>query len=301
MIYENIVFEGGGVRGLAYIGALRRLNELDKLKYIKKVIGTSIGSIFATITTFACTDDELNECAQILCSGLKTINDGFMTEVKNLVEKMGIHSNLFIYDGINKFLAQKTGINNITFEKLFEETKIELTIVGTCLTSRTTEYFNYKTYPNMEVAKAIQISTAIPIFFNVVEWDNRKWVDGGVVENFPIEYFDEDSGKYNDKTLGLYLLGDCEKKQTYEINNIYDLLNGIENIQLDDNIRQSISKENKRNIIFINTGKISSIDLEISKENQQFLINNGYNCTNEYFAKNENNNFMKNFFMKLFN
>jgi len=39
---KNIVFSGGGLKGLAYIGTIQALNELIKLKYIEQIIGVSI-------------------------------------------------------------------------------------------------------------------------------------------------------------------------------------------------------------------------------------------------------------------
>ncbi len=38
---ENLVFESGGVKGVAYIGAIRALEEQNALQGIEKVAGTS--------------------------------------------------------------------------------------------------------------------------------------------------------------------------------------------------------------------------------------------------------------------
>ena len=45
--YENLVFEGAGIRGIAYCGALMELDEKGMLADIKRVGGTSSGAITA--------------------------------------------------------------------------------------------------------------------------------------------------------------------------------------------------------------------------------------------------------------
>ena len=49
---RNLVFKGGGVRGIAYMGALAILEEVEVLKNIKRVAGTSSGAIAATMVSF---------------------------------------------------------------------------------------------------------------------------------------------------------------------------------------------------------------------------------------------------------
>ena len=49
---KNLVFEGGGVKGIAFIGALNKLNSLNKLKNVNRIAGTSAGSSIAAL--YAC-------------------------------------------------------------------------------------------------------------------------------------------------------------------------------------------------------------------------------------------------------
>jgi predicted acylesterase/phospholipase RssA len=50
--YRNLVFKGGGVRGIAYMGAVEVLEELNVLGNIERVAGTSSGAIAATLACF---------------------------------------------------------------------------------------------------------------------------------------------------------------------------------------------------------------------------------------------------------
>ena len=46
-MFVNVAFEGGGIKGLAYVGAIRYL---EKRGYrIFRASGTSVGSIFASL------------------------------------------------------------------------------------------------------------------------------------------------------------------------------------------------------------------------------------------------------------
>jgi NTE family protein len=46
--YKNLVFEGAGIRGLAYAGVIQELESNGTLNNIEKVGGTSAGAIIAT-------------------------------------------------------------------------------------------------------------------------------------------------------------------------------------------------------------------------------------------------------------
>mgnify|MGYP000421601976 CR=1 FL=1 len=51
MKIENLVFEGGGVKGIAYAGALQALETKNILKDVKRVAGTSAGAITAALVS----------------------------------------------------------------------------------------------------------------------------------------------------------------------------------------------------------------------------------------------------------
>jgi NTE family protein len=67
---ENLVFQGGGPKGLAYIGVLRSLEEKHMLDHVKRVAGTSAGAIIATFLALGYGIDE----AQQHLSGIQLID-----------------------------------------------------------------------------------------------------------------------------------------------------------------------------------------------------------------------------------
>ena len=79
----------------------------------------------------------------------------------------------------------------------------------------------------MPVIKAIQITTAIPIIYNKVLFNDKYYVDGALIEDFPIQLFRESK----QQTLGFLIKS--KQESTREIKDIITYFNRIVNcIQL---------------------------------------------------------------------
>ncbi len=59
--HENLVLQGGGPKGIAYIGALKKLNEFGKLENIKNIAGTSAGAITAGMLAIGLSPEEMEK------------------------------------------------------------------------------------------------------------------------------------------------------------------------------------------------------------------------------------------------
>ena len=71
---QNLVFEGAGIRGLAYSGAISELEEKNILKDVKRVGGTSAGAITALLLSLGYTSVEITEIVR--STPYKKFNDG---------------------------------------------------------------------------------------------------------------------------------------------------------------------------------------------------------------------------------
>jgi predicted acylesterase/phospholipase RssA len=60
---------------------------------------------------------------------------------------------------------------------------------------------SYKTYPDLSVLKAIQMSCALPVLISPVFIDDKCFMDGGIGCNYPLN-FCIDSGKLPDEIIG---------------------------------------------------------------------------------------------------
>ena len=57
--FRNLVFKGGGVKGVAYIGALKVLEEKGSLGQIERIGGTSAGAINAVLQNYGRLPEEI--------------------------------------------------------------------------------------------------------------------------------------------------------------------------------------------------------------------------------------------------
>ena len=76
---ENLVLGGCQLKGLAFIGAIQYLEELNIINDIKNVCGVSSGSIFALSICLGFTSYELKEISMGLC-----LDDLKSQETKNV-------------------------------------------------------------------------------------------------------------------------------------------------------------------------------------------------------------------------
>jgi NTE family protein len=98
-----------------------------------------------------------------------------------------------------------------------------LVVTGSNFASKKSEYFSHWTTPGFSVADAVRVSMSLPVFFKPMQlytrqdyenasiakdpWLRGTWVDGGYMNNCPIDAFDQRVGGFG-RTLGLRLRGD---------------------------------------------------------------------------------------------
>lgn len=58
---EGLVFSGGGIKGLAYVGAIKALEEKNLFQKVKRFAGASAGAITAALLAIGMSPDELDE------------------------------------------------------------------------------------------------------------------------------------------------------------------------------------------------------------------------------------------------
>ena len=73
-MYRNLVMEGGGIRGIAYGGALEELEKRGVLAGIRRVGGTSAGAIQAALLAVGYSPQEI--IAVLNNTPVQRLNDG---------------------------------------------------------------------------------------------------------------------------------------------------------------------------------------------------------------------------------
>lgn len=234
-LYRNLVFKGGGVRGIAYMGALEVLDEYRIIENIERVAGTSAGAIAAAVLslrlTIPDTRDLFNtlELSKIPQSKIKTRrwNLPRFAEEENyrrFITKYGWYSSLYFYEWLMEIIgSQCDGNGRATFGEFKERGFRDLYIVAANISRQRSEVFSAHHSPDVAVADAVRMSMSIPIFFEALRFDGKSfgegdyYVDGGLFDNFPMHIFDQPelAGRnwsfrdgINWETLGLFLYPD---------------------------------------------------------------------------------------------
>lgn len=190
--FRNLVFEGGGVKGVAYVGALAALEERGVMAGIRRVGGTSAGAINAILLAL---DYSLDDTQRILSdldfNNFMDDSWGAVRDARRLVERFGWYKGDFFLDWIGGLIEAKTGNRYSTFNDLANLGYRSLYLVGANLSTGFSEVFSNEHTPRMRVADAARISMSIPLFFQSVRNPRGDvYVDGGVQRNYPVKLFD---------------------------------------------------------------------------------------------------------------
>lgn len=273
---QNIlILSGGGLKGIAHVGVLKALEEKNILKNIKFIAGTSIGGLIGCFHIIGYTPDELKEL--IANIDLKLILNQNL-KLNNLIQKFGIDDGVrFEYVLIELFKSKNIN-ENITMLELYQQTNIELTLTTVCVNDTKLYYINHKTFPNLKVLTALQMTSAIPFFFTPVQYQNKLYIDGGIMNNYPINYYK----KYKKHIIGVYL-----NYAKNEIANIYNIETFLFNT-LDcvcEGVCIGLTEKYKKQTIILTLLPISILNFNIDDTIKENLYNQGYNLTIAYLTK----------------
>lgn len=197
--FNNLVFEGGGVKGIAYVGALEVLEEEGILQNVKRVAGTSAGAMMAVLVGLRYTADEVKEILWDL--NFKKFMDssfGIVRDTSRLLNEYGWYKGDYFRNLMADLIKRKTGNSEITFEKLAETKQYrDIHLVGANLSTGASVMFSAKDTPEVKVADAARVSMSIPLFFASVKGvlgknDDCTYVDGGLLDNYSIKTFDRE-------------------------------------------------------------------------------------------------------------
>lgn len=261
--FDTLVLSGGGIRGIAYIGSLKALDELKLLEHIHTYAGTSIGSLVCFLCVIGYTIEELINYVKIIeWNKLLSIN------ILNTLETFGFDNGEKIVSLLKKFLMIKHFDSNITLKQLYEKTNKTLIITSVNVNQKIPVYFSHQTYPDMQVVQCIRMSISIPFIFTPVNYNNELYVDGGCIDNFPIKQFQNS----NNRVLGLYL----ESKEKHEnIKTIDTYVLSVIECCMSCMTNTECNQVNGK-IINIETNSFNAINFNLNPEQRQKLFSLGY-------------------------
>ena len=301
---KNLVFEGAGVRGIAYCGAVQEMESKKLMDGIERVGGTSSGAIIALTISLGYSGKEIENI--ISKSNFKKFNDGgffFIGGINRLNKYFGWYKGKKFGKWLEKMIKEKTGNENITFEELHQKGFKDLYITGTSLNKQRAVVFSYESYPKMKVKDAVRISVSIPLYFEPVYIDSSgktfdhpklkqgfdMMVDGGVLENFPIHIFDKQQPDLY--TIGFRIDHEPQIKNDkgdrtlaeMPIDDLKQYFGAFYNIVIENLNRQQLTITDWQRTVSISDGDILPKVRKLSKEEVTILIENGRKAVQERF------------------
>jgi len=267
-VLRNLVISGGGINGLGILGIIKYLSENNLIKNINHYIGTSAGAILSFLLTIGYSYNEIYEfcCYFNFSKIMDNVN------LNSFLDKYGFEDSSKMYYILKRLCENKKINSNITFKELFESTNIKLTISGSCISNSKLYYFNHETYPDMQVLLAVRISSTIPLVFIPIVFEDKLWLDGGLINNFPIDY----CKKNIENTLGLTIYDGCI--DNCPNNTPSDLLEYITLVFKSLVFSDSVDKidQYSKNILKFSYSMAFLSDFNITKEAIEEMIQNGY-------------------------
>lgn len=228
---QNLVFSGGGVRGVSFCGALMALQSVqpsdagssDFLPNLRRITGASVGALFAVAVAMGLRGERLFRLldSEALMEGLVPLLDinrlqreyGFdggqrLREAVLRVVEVGLEE--WRQHPIPRRLAEEgaTAVAaTLTMAELAEWTQLEVGLAATRLGSTSAQreqpvagsqcsgphssvIFSARSHPSLCVVDAIVMSMTVPLLFTPVAYEGGIYVDGGLVNNVPVDGMD---------------------------------------------------------------------------------------------------------------
>lgn len=286
MMIDTLVISGGGVKGIVFIGAFKYLEELKNVRNdikidIKRIYAVSVGSIIGLLYAIGYTSEEMEQ--EIFKVDTKSLQN---IRLKTFIKNYGLDSGKKIMKWLEELVEKKGYNKTITFKQLWKLRGIDFNIGSTNLNKYKAVYFNNVISPNLRIIRAIRMSIGIPLVFSSVKYKGEVYVDGGVINSYPIKNVDK-----LENVLGLKILLNNELKELVDekIETIGDYLYHVFYCyMLQKETSTTLSMEYSDYTVFINPGKIvHSIKFNLSDTDKQSLIECGYQETKKYFEKNK--------------
>ncbi len=267
----GLVLSGGGAKGSAHVGTIRFLES----KGIKPdfITGTSVGAMIGSLYAMGYTVDELEEI--IKTTDWDYLVNDIIKRENLLIGQGNKNKNSLItlpLEGFKPSLSSGlyTGQNVLTFLEVlerkynrkinFDSLPIPFRCVATNIVTGEEKDFNSGYLP-----KCVRASMSIPSVLEPVEIDDKLYVDGGIVNNFPTDVVKKMGA---DIIIGVDVGSSLYKKE--EINSIMNILDQTSSLY-----NAKITAENKKLCdIYIrpNISGVSALDFS----DTEIMIQRGY-------------------------
>ena len=256
-----LCFGGGGIRGVAFAGALSEMVALTRfdLGSLKGACGTSIGALYAAAVVIGKSAPFIEHMARTT-----SLMDFVSPDVTKLFLNWGFDTQTKLVEWIDEHFGRR----HLTFRQLYEETGKVLRVTATDLHACDCYIIDHESEPNMPIARGIAMSMTLPPLFAPVEHRGRMYVDGGIFHNYPVDLFPAE------ETLGFKVLwGHCSNLNGFE--KYFGRLTYAVLASSERSIWRSLSDTHRQHTVPIDCGDVSTINFRMSEEGTNAIIERG--------------------------
>lgn len=310
----DLVLEGGGVKGVALVGAVE---ELVASGYrFERVAGTSAGAItgavIAALTSAGEPLTNLTEIARTL--DFAKLNErgpvgrllgplGRIADIVNLIRTGGFHSGDYLRDWLSGVLRD---LGVVTFGDLRSDdvssglpagrnygfVAVTSDISDHRLTFLPWDYPRYGLDPDEQpVADAVRASASMPFIFRPARMQTPRGeatlVDGGILSNYPITIFDRpDESASRWPTIGVRLSPrQSNRAPVHPVRGPVRLAIAIMETAMDGwDARNIDTPRVQESTIFVDTGQLSALDFDITANTRSQLRVSGRRAAHNWLT-----------------
>lgn len=253
----NLVIGGSGTLFPVYIGAIRRLEE-EKYS-INKIVAVSGGSIIGMLLAMGKNSYDIERIVKSFnFSEFKDININFFN-------RYGLIKGDKILEAFNKH-----------FPSSMKELEKELSIVILNWSKQQTViHDNFSPYTPSQLIRA---SMSIPIAFKYVKLGEDICVDGGTLNNYPIDYFNNE-----ENVIGLKVIGEIYTPVKNQWINPIDYLMSFVSIWIDQLEKKHMEDAQYAKTIHIKTNQ-NNLNFNFTNKDIDEMILDGYNATHKFLT-----------------
>lgn len=312
------VFEGGGVKGIGFIGAM---TAIENAGYeFENIVGTSAGAIVASLIAAGYGAKELKkEMDNFDYKLLKQdtfFNKFYIGKIINIIRHYGIYNpdlfeswiqSLLLKKGKTLFKHIRTEYDDVKYKYKFQAIASDLTDKKMLILPRDLENFGIDP-DEFPISKAVRMSISIPVFFeptylNDINGKKHLIVDGGLLSNYPIWLLDDGTSNPPWPTFGFKFINSKPLDSKDLIKNFIDYTRSVASTLLEahDNLHISKSKGDFQRTINIPTEIcldnkckfIYSTYFDITEDEEYALFNNGFEAGKNFLNKWDFNEWKK--------
>lgn len=277
---KRIVFTGGGLRSLCHYGVLQVLEEKGLLKHVKEYIGVSAGALIGLTQVLGYSITEISKAVTEF--DFSILQNAHPELVLEFFTNYGIDSG----ERLEQFVCSLLRVKGYSAEITFQEWSAQhpnsprLRCYACNLNTNQIKEFSLEKTPDISLVFALRASMCLPLYFTPVKDPETGdyLVDGGVVQNFPMNYLTED-----EKETALGISFQYGEKEHNVIEDFPGFLHQMYNCSFNPRTYQ-VQKENLLRCIIIPTTTMTAYNFDLTKEFRENLLSLGQKAAEEFLA-----------------